>query len=58
MKKLFIGVLTAFISFSYIFSQSVDPWKIKSEKIDPAHYYGVTVANGVVGIVSSPEPLK
>src|SRR5215217_6426738 len=40
------------------FSQIIDPWKIASEKIDPANYYGVTVANGMIGIVSSPEPFK
>lgn len=35
-----------------------DPWKISADKIDPANYYGVTVANGMIGIVSSPEPFK
>ena len=35
-----------------------DAWKIKTEKIDPANYYGITVANGMIGIVSSPEPFK
>jgi trehalose/maltose hydrolase-like predicted phosphorylase len=35
-----------------------DPWKIIADKIDPAHYYGITVANGMIGMVSSPEPLK
>lgn len=35
-----------------------DAWKLKAEKIDPANYYGVTVANGMIGIVSSPEPFK
>lgn len=34
------------------------PWHIVAEKIDPANYYGVTVANGMVGLVSSPEPMK
>ena len=33
-------------------------WLIKADKIDPANYYGVTVANGMIGIVSSPEPFK
>ena len=31
---------------------------IKADKIDPANYYGITVANGMIGIVSSPEPFK
>jgi len=35
-----------------------DPWKITAEKIDPNNYYGITVANGMIGIVSSPEPFK
>ena len=35
-----------------------DPWLLTADQIDPAHYYGVTVANGVLGIVSSPEPFK
>ena len=35
-----------------------DSWKIKADKIDPTNYYGVTVANGMIGIVSSPEPFK
>ena len=35
-----------------------DPWKITAENFDPAKYYGVTVANGMIGIVSSPEPFK
>jgi len=29
-----------------------------ADKIDPAHYYGITVANGMIGMVSSPEPFK
>lgn len=35
-----------------------NPWKITPTKIAPVHYYGVTVANGMIGIVSSPEPFK
>jgi trehalose/maltose hydrolase-like predicted phosphorylase len=34
------------------------PWVIKTDKIDPANYYGITVANGMIGVVSSPEPFK
>jgi trehalose/maltose hydrolase-like predicted phosphorylase len=39
-------------------AQTIDPWIIKADKIDPANYYGVTVANGMIGIVSSLEPFK
>jgi trehalose/maltose hydrolase-like predicted phosphorylase len=38
--------------------QAQDPWIIKADKIDPSNYYGVTVANGMIGVVSSPEPFK
>src|SRR5438552_152466 len=37
---------------------SQDPWIIKASTIDPSNYYGITVANGMIGIVSSPEPFK
>ncbi len=39
-------------------SQGNDVWKLRADKIDPSHYYGITVANGMIGIVSSPEPFK
>ena len=35
-----------------------DPWRITADKIDPANYYGATVANGILGVVSSAEPFK
>src|SRR5882724_11013081 len=37
---------------------SIDPWKISATSINPSNYYGITVANGMIGIVSSPEPFK
>ena len=33
-----------------------DPWIIKATGFNAADYYGVTVANGMIGIVSSPDP--
>src|SRR5688572_5600589 len=39
-----------------VFSQS--EWTIDAQNINPNNYFGVTVANGMVGIVSSAEPLK
>jgi trehalose/maltose hydrolase-like predicted phosphorylase len=39
-------------------AQAPDPWRISADKVDPNNYYGVTVANGMLGIVSSPEPFK
>lgn len=34
------------------------PWHIVADEPDPNNYYGITVANGMVGLVSSPEPMK
>jgi protein-glucosylgalactosylhydroxylysine glucosidase len=33
-------------------------WNIQAKNIDPTKYFGVTVANGMVGIISSPRPLQ
>lgn len=35
-----------------------DDWTIVAPAIDPARYQGVTVANGMIGLVSAPEPMK
>ena len=39
-------------------SQSTAAWKITAKNFDPKNYYGITVANGMIGIVSSPEVFK
>src|SRR5476651_25299 len=57
MNKLFKIIFCVGLLFSNeAFAQ--DSWVIKADKIDPANYYGITVANGMIGIVSSPEPFK
>lgn len=35
-----------------------DPWKIRADVKPGMEYYGITVANGMIGIVSSPEPFR
>jgi trehalose/maltose hydrolase-like predicted phosphorylase len=55
LRRLLFSYFLFFISY---FSFSQDAWKISADKIDPSNYYGVTVANGMIGIVSSPEPFK
>ena len=35
-----------------------DTWTLSADKIDPNDYYGITMANGMIGIVSSASPLK
>src|SRR5262245_8632033 len=56
LKKNLLLLFIVLSSISH--SQTIDPWKITANTIDPANYYGVTVANGMIGIVSSPEPFK
>ncbi|MDZ4794769.1 MAG: glycoside hydrolase family 65 protein [Bacteroidota bacterium] len=57
---MFIKKITPYIVLllSLNLSAQTDPWKITASKIDPSNYYGVTVANGMIGIVSAPEPFK
>jgi len=57
MKRLhLIYLLFFFILQTPVSAQ--DPWKLTVSSINPSNYYGVTVANGMIGIVSSPEPFK
>lgn len=49
---------TACIIGSFLFAQNDQNWTITADEINPNEYYGVTVANGMVGLVTSPEPLK
>src|SRR5689334_2694497 len=58
MLRRCLYALLVVLTFSKAHTQAVDPWKIKANKIDPSNYYGVTVANGMIGIVSSPEAFK
>ena len=55
-KHLILVFLTLFISI--LRGQQADPWNIVARNIDPSKYYGVTVANGMIGIVSSPQPMR
>jgi len=59
MKTTLITLLLGLIGSS-LFAQdfSKSPWHIVADDIDPANYYGVTVANGMVGLVSSATPLQ
>ncbi len=55
LKRLFVSII-AVCALQALLAQ--DPWKITASKINAADYYGITVANGMIGIVSSPEPFK
>jgi len=57
MKRLLaIYTILTFLGFADLNAQH--PWKISTTTINPANYYGITVANGMIGVVSSPEPFK
>jgi trehalose/maltose hydrolase-like predicted phosphorylase len=56
MKKLILISFYCLLT-KFCIAQSSD-WVIEANTIDPNNYFGVTVANGMVGIVSSPEPMK
>lgn len=49
---------SVFILFAVQAFAQQDAWILKADRIDPDNYYGITVANGMIGIVSSPEPFR
>lgn len=55
MKRL-IACCSAMLLTTVMYAQ--DAWKISASSIDTKNYYGITVANGQLGIVSSPEVFK
>jgi trehalose/maltose hydrolase-like predicted phosphorylase len=62
MKKKLLALLlfiTGITGFNIVVAQNNnDTWTVKTGDIDPFNYYGETVANGMVGIVSSTEPFR
>jgi trehalose/maltose hydrolase-like predicted phosphorylase len=55
--KLILLIHAALLAKGIGFAQD-NPWVIRADRIDPSSYYGITVANGMIGIVSAPEPFK
>jgi trehalose/maltose hydrolase-like predicted phosphorylase len=60
MIKHLISIFACNLLIVCVHAQSSPPdaWHIVADKIDPNNYYGITVANGMIGLVSSPEPMK
>jgi trehalose/maltose hydrolase-like predicted phosphorylase len=50
-------LLLVFLFPAFTIAQD-NAWTVASQDINPNHYFGVTVANGMIGIVSSPFPMK
>lgn len=57
MRRLLL-IISITVSTNFLFAQTINSWKISAADINPANYYGITVANGMIGVVSSPEPFK
>ena len=55
MRAVFL-LCTLLMSLT-LYSQEKE-WQITADNIDPNNYYGITVANGMVGLVSSPNPMQ
>jgi len=55
MKKICIAILWLLRIEA---GQSQDPWMVEAKNINSKNYFGVTVANGMVGLVSSPDPMR
>src|SRR5689334_17501071 len=58
MIKKLLPAFLLLLSSLICHTQTPDPWKINASITPGMEYYGVTVANGMIGIVSSPEPFK
>ena len=56
MQTLHLIVVNLLLTLTTI--AQTNTWTIQADTIDPAHYAGVTVANGMIGLVSSAEPFK
>ena len=57
-KSRILSLLTAML-MTQLFLQAQDKaWVISADAVDRNNYYGITAANGMIGLVSSPEPLR
>jgi len=58
MLAFFKTIVIILYALGGLTAQTIDPWILSAPTIDPGNYYGITSANGMIGIVSSPEPFK
>lgn len=57
-KRNFLILLLLSRLWPVIGVSAQDAWKITAEQIEPSSYYGITVANGMLGLVSSPRSFE
>ncbi len=58
MNRSSLLIIVLLLNTLFSSSQKSDSWKIVVDKVTPQDYFGVTVANGVIGIVSSPNVFR
>ena len=60
MNNRLLFLILSCLSFLTITAQDYtnSGWHIEANDIDPNNYYGVTLANGMVGLVSSTKPMQ
>ena len=58
-KNLIYSIITA-AAFLVLTNTQAQPgeWQVEASAVNPENYFGVTVANGMIGIVSSPVPMR
>lgn len=54
--KIYFGIILSLLATVPLIAQST--WEIKATDIDPSNYYGITAANGMIGLVSSLKPMQ
>ena len=57
-KSIFVFLFLYFCATSAQAQLENSPWHIVGKDINPSKYYGVTVANGAIGLVSSAVPMQ
>jgi trehalose/maltose hydrolase-like predicted phosphorylase len=55
---LFVLMLIILLSSRSFAQDTESGWLIKADHINPANYYGVTLGNGMIGLVSSANPMS
>ena len=51
-------IVCSFLLTCFLSAKAQDAWVIEADDINPANYYGISVSNGMIGVVSDPTPLK
>lgn len=51
-------IATFATSLFLVTANAQNPWGIEVSNPDKSNYYGITSGNGMIGVISSPEPLK